>query len=44
MLMPSLNLTTWPWSLFTWIIVVSFAVMSVLALWLIVSILRAGRL
>jgi ubiquinone biosynthesis protein len=44
MLMPSLTLTTWPWSLFTWIIVVSFAVMSVLALWLIVSILRAGRL
>jgi ubiquinone biosynthesis protein len=44
MLMPSLNLTTWPWSLFTWIIVVSFGVMSILALWLIISILRAGRL
>jgi len=43
LLIPSLNLT-WPWSLFTWIVVVSFAVMNFLALWLIISILRSGRL
>jgi ubiquinone biosynthesis protein len=41
MLIPTLNLI-WPWSLLTWIIIVGFVVMSVLGLWLIVSILRSG--
>ena len=44
LLIPSLNLGDWPWSLFTWIIILSFAIMCILALWLIISILRSGRL
>jgi ubiquinone biosynthesis protein len=41
LLIPTLNLV-WPWSLLTWIIIVSFVVMCVLGLWLVVSILRSG--
>jgi ubiquinone biosynthesis protein len=41
MLIPTLNLT-WPWGLLTWIIVIGFVVMSILGLWLIISILRSG--
>jgi ubiquinone biosynthesis protein len=41
LLIPTLNLA-WPWSLLTWIIIISFVVMSILGLWLIVSILRSG--
>ena len=44
MLIPALNLAVWPWSVFTWIIIISFAVMSILALWLIISILRSGSM
>ncbi|HMR64656.1 MAG TPA: AarF/ABC1/UbiB kinase family protein [Anaerolineae bacterium] len=41
LLIPTLNLT-WPWGLLTWIIIVGFVVMSVLALWLMWSIFRSG--
>lgn len=41
LLIPILNLT-WPWGLFTWIIIITFAVMIILALWLIWSIFRSG--
>jgi ubiquinone biosynthesis protein len=41
MLIPTLNLT-WPWGLITWIIIISFVVMSIIGLWLIISILRSG--
>ena len=41
LLIPILNLT-WPWGLLTWIIILSFAVMSILALWLIWSMFRSG--
>lgn len=42
LLIPSLNLT-WPWNLPTWLIVIGFALMVMLALWLIWSILRSNR-
>ncbi|MEW5957960.1 MAG: AarF/ABC1/UbiB kinase family protein [Chloroflexota bacterium] len=41
LLIPTLNLA-WPWSLLTWIILMGFGAMSVLGLWLIISILRSG--
>ena len=41
MLLPSLNLATWPWDLVTWLIVVGFIFLSVVAFWLIVSIFRS---
>jgi ubiquinone biosynthesis protein len=41
LLIPTLNLS-WPWGLLTWIIILGFAVMSILALWLIWSIFRSG--
>ena len=41
MLIPRLDLT-WPWGLITWVVVVSFAVLSFLGMWLIFSILRSG--
>jgi len=41
MLIPNLDLT-WPWSVFTWIIVATFVTTLFLALWLIWSILRTG--
>jgi ubiquinone biosynthesis protein len=40
-LIPHLNLT-WPWDLFTWVIVATFGVMVFLGAWLILSILRSG--
>ena len=42
LLIPSLDLT-WPWNLSTWVIVLGFGSMVVLALWLILSILRSNR-
>lgn len=42
LLIPTLNLSTWPWGFITWVILVSFVVMSILAVWLIWSILRSG--
>ncbi len=42
MLIPTLNLT-WPWNLLTWVVIVSFALMSILGLWLIWSIMRSGK-
>lgn len=41
MLIPILNLS-WPWGLLTWIIISSFVIMSILALWLIWSVFRSG--
>ena len=41
MLLPSLDLASWPWSVVTWLIVIGFMFVSVLAFWLIVSILRS---
>ena len=41
LLIPKLDLT-WPWSVFTWIIVAIFVTTLFLALWLIWSILRTG--
>jgi ubiquinone biosynthesis protein len=40
LLLPSLNLT-WPWDVVTWLIVVGFIFLGVVAFWLIVSILRS---
>lgn len=42
LLIPTLDLSTRPWGLLTWVIIVSFAVMSILAIWLILSILRSN--
>ncbi len=41
-LIPIMDLI-WPWNLLTWIVVVSFVAMSLLAIWLIWSILRSNR-
>jgi ubiquinone biosynthesis protein len=41
LLIPTLTLT-WPWGLLTWIVILSFVVMSILALWLIWSFFRSG--
>jgi len=41
LLLPSLNLESWPWSVVTWVIVIGFVFVSVVAFWLIVSILRS---
>jgi ubiquinone biosynthesis protein len=42
MLIPSLDLT-WPWSLATWLLVIGFVMIVMLAFWLIWSILRSNR-
>lgn len=42
LLIPILDLSTWPWSFLTWIIVLGFTVASILAIWLILSILRSN--
>ncbi len=42
LLLPSLDLT-WPWGLLTWIAVLGFAAVVVLALWLLWAIWRSGR-
>ena len=41
MLLPSLNLESWPWNLVTWLIVIGFVFVAVVAFWLIISILRS---
>lgn len=41
LLIPKLDLT-WPWGLFTWVVVVTFFVMIFLGAWLVLSILRSG--
>jgi ubiquinone biosynthesis protein len=41
LLIPNLDLT-WPWNIFTWIIIAAFVTTLFLALWLIWSILRTG--
>jgi len=42
LLIPSLDLT-WPWGLVTWLLVMGFLVIVILAFWLIWSILRSNR-
>jgi ubiquinone biosynthesis protein len=42
MLIPTLNLE-WPWGLPTWIVIIGFVTVSILGLWLLLSILRSGR-
>ncbi len=42
LLLPSLDLT-WPWSLPTWLLVIGFLLIVMLAFWLIWSILRSNR-
>jgi ABC-type nickel/cobalt efflux system permease component RcnA len=42
LLIPSLDLA-WPWNLPTWLIVIGFVLMVMLALWLMWSILRSNR-
>ena len=42
LLIPTLNLA-WPWNMLTWVIVIGFVIISILGLWLLVSILRSGR-
>jgi hypothetical protein len=41
LLLPSLQLESWPWDVVTWLIVIGFVFVSVVAFWLIVSILRS---
>ena len=41
MLLPSLHLESWPWNLVTWLIVIGFVFVAVVAFWLIVAILRS---
>ncbi len=41
LLIPGLNLV-WPWSFFTWVVVVTFFIMVFLGAWLILSIIRSG--
>ena len=41
LLLPSLNLESWPWNVVTWVILIGFIFVSVVAFWLIVSILRS---
>ena len=41
LLLPSLHLESWPWDVVTWLIVIGFGFVSVVAFWLIVSILRS---
>jgi ubiquinone biosynthesis protein len=41
LLLPSLDLASWPWSVVTWLILIGFMFVSVVAFWLIVSILRS---
>ncbi len=41
LLLPALDLASWPWNVVTWLIVIGFMFVSVVAFWLIVSILRS---
>ena len=41
LLLPSLHLESWPWDVLTWLIVLGFGSVAVLAFWLIVSVLRS---
>jgi ubiquinone biosynthesis protein len=41
LLLPALHLESWPWDVVTWLIVIGFGFVSVVAFWLIVSILRS---
>ena len=41
LLLPSLHLESWPWGVVTWLIVIGFVFVCVVAFWLIVFILRS---
>jgi len=41
MLLPSLHLESWPWDVVTWLIVIGFVFVSIVAFWLIISVLRS---
>ena len=41
LLLPALHLQSWPWDVVTWVIVIGFAFVAIVAFWLIVSILRS---
>jgi ubiquinone biosynthesis protein len=41
LLLPALNLDIWPWNVATWLIVIGFVFVVVVAFWLIISILRS---
>jgi hypothetical protein len=41
LLLPSLHLESWPWYVVTWLIVIGFIFVSVVAFWLIISVLRS---
>jgi ubiquinone biosynthesis protein len=41
MLLPSLHLASWPWDVVTWLIVIGFLFLAVVAFWLIISVLRS---
>jgi ubiquinone biosynthesis protein len=41
LLLPALDLESWPWNVVTWLILIGFVFLSVVAFWLIVSILRS---
>jgi len=41
LLLPSLHLDSWPWDVVTWLIVIGFVFVFVVAFWLIVSLLRS---
>jgi len=41
LLLPALHLESWPWGIVTWLIVIGFVFVSVVAFWLIVSMLRS---
>jgi uncharacterized membrane protein len=41
LLLPSLHLSKWPWDVVTWLIVIGFVFVSVVAFWLIISVLRS---
>jgi len=42
LLIPSLDMT-WPWGSLVWMVVIGFVVVSLLGLWLLISIWRSGR-
>ena len=43
LLMPALDLKDWPWSFVTWIVMLGFAMVTLLMLWLIFLIFRSNR-
>ena len=42
-LIPRLDFSTWPWSLVTWVILITFLILSAAGMWLLLSIFRSSR-